>query len=544
MISGLPETWDEVADVVIVGSGGAALTAATLAADGGASVIVLEKDSMIGGTTAVSGGVIWIPANHHMAEAGLEDSIEEGVEYASRLAAGSDHDPALLRAVLKAAPEMLAYLESKTPVKMGMLAYFPDYYFAYDVPGKKGGGRSLEPIPYPVGIELPDWVDKLASRTTLMSLGATTTLAEDLGMAPSTPEEIAARVAGDVRSKGAALIAMLTKGLLERGVSLRLSSPASELVMNDGAVVGVAVGGNGGSRRLIGARKGVVLACGGFEWNKEMVRAHIGHDIFPVTPPNNVGDGLVMAQEAGADLGNLRSFWGTGAMFDPTITRDGELVPQFDCARGMAGTIVVNKLGHRFVNESVPYNDFPKAFATFDPAALDFPNHPPAWMIFTEDIRRQLVILSSQPDQPAPAWMITAATIGELAERIGVPAENLERTVARFNEYAAEGRDPDFGRPLGFPGSQLGPIGEAPYYAVQILPGTLGTNGGPRVTTDAQVKSARGGVVPGLYAAGNTMANAFGWAYPSGGGTICNAMTTGYLAGRHVAEQPARPIER
>ena len=545
MIVEEPDSWDDVADVVVVGSGGAALTAATLAADGGAEVLIVEKAGMIGGTTAVSGGVMWIPRNHHMAEAGIDDSRDEALAYTRHLAMGLEPDPELLEVFVDTAPEALAYLEAHTPLATSSLALFPDYYFPYEVPGKKHGGRSVEPLPYPVGTELPEWRDRLVSRGTLMSLGSYTTLAEDLfGVQDEAMQaELARREAEDVRPKGAALIGTLWKGLLDRGVGLRLSTRARELVSVGGDVVGI-LAEQDGRRLLLGARKGVVLACGGFEWNRQMVRDLIGYDVHPLSPPNNVGDGLVMASEAGAELVNLNSYWGTPAMFDPTISENGELVPQFEGGRGMPGSIVVNGHGRRFANEGVPYNDFPKAFGAFDASRSERPNAAPAWLIFDQEAKESAQILSMAPGQPAPDWVDRAANVGELAARIGLDPVALEATVARFNAGAAEGVDPDFDRHrFGLMGvAPLRPLGAGPYYAIAIHPGTLGTNGGPRVNADAQVVSREGTPIRGLYAIGNTAANAFGWAYPSGGATIAHGGTFGYRAGRHVAAQSADPV--
>jgi 3-oxosteroid 1-dehydrogenase len=543
MIVEFPESWDDVVDVIVVGSGGAALTAATLAADGGAATIVVEKSDMIGGTTAVSGGVLWIPQNAHMADAGMDDSREDALAYVRHLAMGMEPDPALLEVFVDTAPVALAYLESNTPVTMTSLSFFPDYYFPYDVPGKKPGGRSVEPVPYPFGAELPEWRDRLVSRGTLMSLGSYTTLAEDLFGAndPNFDAELARREAEDVRPKGAALIGMLWKGLLDRDVGIRLSTPARELIATEGAIIGVRAE-HDGSDVFLGARKGVVLACGGFEWNRGMVRDLIGYDVQPLSPPNNVGDGLVMATEAGAALANLNSYWGTPAMFDPAIVDHGEPVPQFEGGRGMPGSIIVNGHGHRFANEAVPYNDFPKAFGIFDASRAEFPNQAPAWMIFDHEAKETTQILSITPGQPVPDWVRRADTIAELADRIGVDSETLDATMSRYNINAENGTDPDFDRhQFGLmAAAPLRPIGAAPYYALAVYPGTLGTNGGPRVTADGQVVSRAGSAIPGLYAVGNTAANVFGWAYPSGGATIAHGVTFGYRAGRHLAAQTAR----
>ena len=543
MISEVPARWDEQVDVIVMGSGGAALVAATLAHDGGAQVLVVEKSEMIGGTTAVSGGVMWLPNNHHMPTAGIDDSRDDALAYLRRLTLGREHDPHLLEVFVDNAPQMLRYLEQHTPLRMTPVKNFPDYYFPYDIPGKKHGGRSVEPLPFAVGTELPEWRDRLVTRGTLMSLGAVTTLAEDFAAPDAALQaELARREAEDIRTKGAALIAMLFKGLLQRGVSVRLESAGRELVVVDGEVLGMRVE-HAGASRLIGARRGVILACGGFEWNPAMVASFIGYDVKPLSPPNNVGDGLVMAIEAGAELANMTSYWGQPAMFDPEISRDGALVPQFEWARGEPGSLIVNRHGVRFASEALPYNDFPKTFGRYDPTNVEYPNEGPAWMIFDQGVRDSARVLSMHPGQPTPAWVPQAPSIRALAEHIGVPADALEATVNRFNEHAGRGEDPDFirtTRGLMGPG-RVRPL-EGPYYAVQIYPGALGTNGGPRLNEHAQVRSYRGGVVAGLYAAGNTAASVYAWAYPGGGATIGQGATFGFLAGRHAAAQPARSL--
>ena len=537
--------WDQIVDVVIVGSGGAALTAATLAHDQGAEVLVVEKADMLGGTTAVSGGGVWLPGNHKMAEAGIDDSRDDALAYIRRVAAGSEPDPGQLEVFVDTAPEVLRYLEDHTPLSTH-ISPLPDYYWPWGLPGQRAvPARCVEADPYPVRTELPDWADRLVSRGTLMSLGKATTLTEDL--LPPTPElaaELERREREDIRPKGAALVARLFKGLLERGVETWMEAPARELVTDErGAVVGLVVDRAGQTVR-VGARKGVVLACGGFEWNPELVRAHIGYDVKPLSPPNNVGDGLTMAADVGAHLTNLNSYWGTPVMFDPEISRDGELVPQFEWGRCAPASIVVNGKGRRFANEALPYNDFPKAFGVYDPDAIEFPNAAPAFLVFDRTVRDGQRILSMVPGGPEPDWVHRADTIAELAEHIGIDPAALEATVARFNEHARNGEDPDFRRNergLMSPG-QVAPIEQAPFYAVEMYPGTLGTNGGPQIDADGRVLRRGGGVVDGLYAAGNTAANVFGWAYPSGGGTLGNALVFGYRAGRHVGARSARSI--
>jgi succinate dehydrogenase/fumarate reductase flavoprotein subunit len=539
-VSQTPDAWDRVADVVIVGSGAAALAAAVPAARDGADVLILEKAEQIGGTTAVSGGSVWVPCNRQMAELGVADSREEALAYIRHLSKGSEPDASLIEVFVDTAPEMMAQLEASTPLRMVPTRGFRDYYSAYGVPGALPEGRSLEPVPFPVGKELPAWRDRLASRIGMTTLGAYTTLEEDLS-GRADPAEIARRQAEDIRPKGAALVGALFKALLDRGVDTLLATRARELVLAAGTVRGVRCEREGAGLR-IGARRGVVLACGGFEWNRELVRAHVGYDLWPVTPPNNVGDGLLLAMQAGAQLANMGSYWGTGAMLDPTVLRDGEPLPQFDVARGMPGTLIVNQDGRRFVNEAVPYNDFPRAFGSFDPLRVDFATRAPAWQIFDQRVKEAMPILSIRPGEPAPAWVAQARSVRELAERIGVDPDAVEATLCRFNEHAARGQDPEFRR------HELGlqravpprPLDAPPFYALAIYPGTLGTNGGPRIDRDGRVLRPGGEPVPGLYAAGNTAANAFGWAYPSGGGTLANAMTFGYRAGRHAAARRPR----
>jgi succinate dehydrogenase/fumarate reductase flavoprotein subunit len=267
-----------------------------------------------------------------------------------------------------------------------------------------------------------------------------------------------------------------------------------------------------------------------------MVRAFIGYEVKPLSPGTNTGDGHVMAIEAGAKLGNMTSYWGQGAMFDPAFTKDGEVVGQMSMGLGPS-SLVVNGQARRFFNEDVTYNDWPKAYGNFDANLPGMPNQPPAWQIFDRETRATRPILSVAVASPTPEWIASANTVRELADQIGLDADQLEATVARFNEQAARGLDEDFQR------TRVRPL-EPPFFAAETYPATLGTNGGLRINADAQVLAYRGGVVAGLYAAGNTAAGVFGGAYPSGGAPIAAGATFGYLAGRHVAAQRRRSIER
>lgn len=539
--------WDETVDVIVVGSGGAALAAAVRAAVDGASVLVVEKAPTIGGTTGVSGGVLWVPNNHHLAPAGLEDTREDAIAYVTQIADGAAMDPALIEVFVDRAPEMLEFLEANTPLQTQMVTNLPDYYGAilHRVAGCKPFSRSVEPLPFAARDELGEHADRIQARSTLLSLGAQTTLVEDLSGGISM-DELAKRERSGVRVKGAALIGTLVKTLLDRGVEIRTDAPATELVVDDSrAVVGLTVGGGQPSR--IGARKGVILACGGFEWSPEMVLAYLGYEVKPLSPGTNTGDGHVMAMEAGARMGNMTSYWGQGAMYDPAIT-DDEGRPAAQMAIGVGpGSIIVNRFGERFMHGAYTYNDFPKVFGNFEHRLPGRPNRPPGWAIFGATVKERQNILTMRPGEPAPDWLIQAATIRELADKIGVDPDTLEATVDRYEQYVEQGEDPEWGDPDGGPGGTggampLAPIGEGPYYAIQQWPATLGTNGGCRVDEHGRVLGYRRDVIDGLYAAGNTSATVLGGAYVGGGTPIASGMTFGYLAGGHAASRPARDI--
>jgi len=550
MITERPQQWDRIVDVVVLGSGAAGLSAATLAHDGGAEVLLLEKADLVGGTTAVSGGMPWIPMNRHMAEVGATDSKEEALTYIRRLSLGREPDPALVEVYLERAPEMLDYLESKTPLRMMAPSMFADYYA--DLPGGKRVGRSIEPLPFDARTELGEWAPRVRTTPHMPSLTMEEGMRFLTGAEPPDMERASRRDADDVRVLGPALVASLFKGLLDRGVAVQTATAARELVVVDGEVIGVRATHDGTSV-LIGARRGVVLACGGFEWNEEMVAAFIGQHLEPMSPPYNEGDGHIMAMEAGAGMANMTSFWGQPAMVEPGVTYEGRPMPQMGSFRNTPGVVIVNRRGRRFTNEGVTYQDFPKVHGTFDPVAIDYPNEGPVWLVFDQRVKDRAVVLPSVlPGEPAPEWIPRAATIGELAERIGVDREALEETIATWNAHVSSGVDPDFRRgtvwfeafSTGGPSPEqcLVPVEAPPYYAVALHNGTLGTSGGPRIDANSRVLSWRGQPIGGLYAAGNASACVFGPAYPGGGATIGPALTFGYLAGRHAAARADRAL--
>lgn len=547
-----PQSWDRIVDVAIVGSGAAGLSAATLAHDEGAEVLVLEKAGQIGGTTAVSAGMPWIPVNRHMKEAGILDTRQEALRYLRRLTGGHEPDPDLLEVYVNSAAEMLHYLETNTPVRTSAPLFFSDYYAT--LPGGKPGGRSLEPVPFDARTELGVQAERVrtgphAPRFTIQEAGKFEF--ERLGEPPDL-EVAARREKEDVRVLGSALVAALFKGLVDRGVEVLTSTPALELVVADGAVIGV-VARHDDVEIRIGARRGVVLASGGFEWNRDFVLAFIGEEITPMGPPQNEGDGLRMAMQVGAELANMTSLWGSPGIAQPGLEIDGQAVVQWAALRSAPGVIIVNSRGERFVNEGMCYHDFPKVMRTYDPFAVDYPNRPPVWLMFDQDVVDRSPTLNERMGGASSEVVVRAEDLRELAARTDIDSDRLSATVARWNDHVAQGEDPDFHRGTlwyeafmsGGPSPEacLAPVAQPPFYAMKLYNSTIGTNGGPRIDANGRVCRLGGGVISGLYAAGNVSASAFGPAYPGGGATIGLALTFGYLAGRHVGGEPARQIE-
>jgi len=259
-----------------------------------------------------------------------------------------------------------------------------------------------------------------------------------------------------------------------------------------------------------------------------------------------------MAMEAGAELANMRSFWGQPAIFEPGFEIDGRAVPQMGSVRSCPGVLVVNRAGRRFVNEGSTYQDFPKVLTAYDPVAIEYPNEQ-HWIVFDQRVKDSNAILPSVlPGTPAPEWITQAPTIAALAAGLGIDPAGLADSVERWNADVGAGADSEFRRgTIAFeahmsghsatPAGCMAVFGQPPFYGVELRNGTLGTSGGPRIDGDGRVRGPRG-AIPGLYAAGNAAACVFGLAYPGGGATIGPAMTFGYLAGRHAAAQPRRDI--
>jgi succinate dehydrogenase/fumarate reductase flavoprotein subunit len=537
----------ETFDVVVLGTGAAALTAALRAHAEGAKVGVFEKADTVGGTSAWSGGMVWIPLNPHMAELGIEDSRDEAMTYLRSLSQGLIDDK-LASALIDAGPETISWLEANTPTIFQIIKDFPDYHPEH--PGAKpGGGRSLECPLYPF-VELGDWRERV---TVGPQLSGNITMSEtSLGRgAPEgvAPDELERRKIRDERGAGQGLIGPLLKGCLDRGIVPRTGMRAVDLVLEGRRVVGVRFETAAGPTD-VRAHRGVVLATGGFEWDPELVRAFSrGPLVRSASVPTNTGDGLRMAMRIGAGLGNMREAWWVPIIDVPVGDRMAAW--QVNGERTRPHCIMVNRRGQRFTNEAANYNALGAAFHVIDVSSFEYVNHP-AWMVFDQHYLTRYGLAGFKGHAATPDWMTSAGSLPELAAAIDVPADALEETVARWNEEAARGHDIDFRRgesvhdrwwgdpQLGSgPEATLGPLDTPPFYAVTVYSGVLGTKGGPRTDVNGQVLDVDSQPIPGLYAAGNAMASVMGMTYGGAGGTLGPALVFGYLAGRHAAQQAA-----
>ncbi|SOB99215.1 succinate dehydrogenase/fumarate reductase flavoprotein subunit [Ureibacillus xyleni] len=539
--------WDKEVDVIVLGSGGAALTAAVAAAENGANVLVLEKTHQIGGTTAYSGGVPWIPLNHYMKEAGFEDNREDAITFIKRLSLGRADDH-MIETFVDKGHEIIKFLHDNTPVKFTTPLSYPEYYKRMDE-ALKNGTRSLDPAPFDLN-EIGEWGALLRQNPIFPPL----TLEEGGAVGGIDFQLVAERMQKNIVTMGRSLVASLFKACLDRGVETLIETAGKDLVINnDGQVIGVVAETKDGEILHFAASKGVILASGGFEWNKQLIKAFLKAEItHPVTPPGNEGDALMMAMKAGAALANMSEAWWYPAMVDPTFEYEDHVMAQLGSGRNGPNSIIVNKYGRRFVHEGTTYNDMPRSFFNFDPVKMEFPNEAPVWLIFDQQLKDSQLIITMMPGDPAPEWVDQADSIRALAEKIGVDPDGLEDEIRKWNEYCEQGEDPDFHRGTiqfealttggGSPENNLGKIEKGPFYALPIYLGALGTNGGPKINENGQVVDFKGEPIKGLYAAGNASANPLGPIYPSAGGTIGPAMVFGFLAGQHaanLAEQPA-----
>jgi 3-oxosteroid 1-dehydrogenase len=540
------------AEVVVLGSGGAGLSAALAAATRGADVLVLEKAAVFGGTTAISGGGMWMPGNCFEAEDAAQDTPEEVLTYLRAMTKGLVEER-LLEAFVEQAPRAVEFLRAETAIQL-LPTYSPDYQSQLPggrtnvVPGsdQRRAGRSIAVGLYD-GARLGAHRDAL--RRPSQHGGMWPALESDFeagrtfDMMFKPTDVIKERIEKGILARGAALVSVLLEAALGRGVRLELGCRARRLVGDgSGRVSGVVVEREG-REEVVDATLGVVLATGGIEWNRSLWTSLIGTPLDgPLTPPSNEGDGYLMAAAVGARMANFREFgvWWMPAIQIPGETYDGR--PRLRTATGAGGApgaIAVNRRGRRFGSELMNYNDMGKLMTDFDPHSYEFANYP-AWVVLDREARGSPpVTYEFEPERlVTESWVTEAPTLRRLAERIGVDPIGLEEQLREFNRYAEAGEDPVFGR-----GSRNGwesmqrvrPLdSRGPYFAYRWRVGCYGTKCGPVINEHAEVTDHRGEPIPGLYAAGNAAAGVFGPAYPGRGGTLGPAVTFGYLAGRRL----------
>ncbi|GAA1042581.1 3-oxosteroid 1-dehydrogenase [Virgisporangium ochraceum] len=537
-------------DVVVVGAGAAGMAGALTAAKRGLRTVVIEKAAVFGGSAARSGAGIWVPNNEVILAAGVPDTPAKASEYMSRVV-GDDVPAARIQAYLTNGPAMIAFLLRNSPLRFAWMEGYSDYY--PELPGGMPNGRSVEPQALDANILGAEYANLNPSY--IPSPPGTVVYTIDYkwlaliarhpkGLATAT-EMVSRYLALTLQGRkpitmGQALAGGLRAGLLAAGVPVWLNTPLVDLVVEGGRVTGVKAVQNG-QELLIRARRGVIVGSGGFEHNeamrKQYQQAPIGSG-WTVGAAANTGDGIEAGQRAGAELDLMDSAW-----WGPMIPLPEG--PYFCLSeRTLPGNIFVDATGRRFVNEAAPYGDVVHVMYEG--------NHFPAWMVTDQRYRNRYLFKDLSPALPYPEeWYRSGAlvrdwTIEGLAAKIGVPPAALRATVTRFNAMARAGRDTDFRRgdsrydayfadPTNSPSPCLAELVLPPYYAMKIVPGDLGTNGGLR--TDARARVLRGDntVIPGLYAAGNASSAVMGYGYAGAGSTLGPAMTFGYVAARDIA---------
>jgi succinate dehydrogenase/fumarate reductase flavoprotein subunit len=560
----LETEFDEHYDLVVVGSGAAGLAAAITARLGGLKVLIIEKSSQYGGTSAVSGGAMWVPNNPKMRAAGMDDSLEAAYQYVEGLA-GEHFKPELVRTFLEKGPEMVSYFEANTEMRFQHRDYSPDYQS--DKPGAAMGGRTLDAALYDgrlLGKDLaalrPPLDDITIFRGLMVNhqdlphfMKATRSLKSFGYVLRLLGGHVASLVKygrGTRLLFGQALVARLAKTAFDLKIPLRLNTGLTDLIVESGAVKGVCVDHLGQQER-VGARQGVVLASGGFPQSREkrqkwMSHVQNGAEHYTLARSASEGEAQDAAIKVGAKpitVAANAGFWMPVTLLDDG---SGQFVPNTNLMdRAKPGVIAVNTQGKRFTNEAVSYHDFGEAMIT---AGVN-----EAWLLCDHKMLKQFGLGAVRP-APMPykkylksGYLKQGDSIEELAVAIGVPTDQLSATLQQFNADAAEGIDRQFGKgstayqcmmgdPTHQPNACVRPL-EAPFYAVKLHHGDIGTACGLTTNTHGQVLTAEGDVIAGLYACGNDMDSITGGVYPGGGTTLGPGLTFGYIVGRHAAER-------
>ncbi|HUA34338.1 MAG TPA: FAD-dependent oxidoreductase [Candidatus Binataceae bacterium] len=558
--------WDHEFDVVVVGSGAGGMTSAICAHDLGQSTVLIEKSDQYGGTTAISGGGVWVPCNHLLEAAGGKDSVDEALTYLRQATRGMVAEERIL-AYLEQAPRMLRYIEDKTHLKYRTMSHYSDYY--PQLKGSKPGYRTLDPLPCDAGqlgddfkaMRPPQPGTLIAGRVAMTAGEAHTLLTKESGWIALFMKRMASYwldIPWRFRNKrdrrmtlGSALIGSLRRSMIDRNIPLWLNTPLESLVTDSRGIVGVVANQNGKTIR-IGARRGVILAAGGFEHNQSMREQYLPKPTraeWTVTPEANTGDAIRAGQSVGAKVDLMDHAW-----WAPTVFIHGrEKRRALFVERALPGCVMVNRNGRRFVDEAAPYSDIVYAmYADNEKSGANLP----AWLIFDAEFRRKypcgpLLPGMARPDKSLPSSWVGSVfyrsdSLDDLAKEIEVDNEGLLATIDKMNEYARTGDDKEFGKGSNTfdryygdlnvkPNPCLAPIAKPPFYAMRIDAGDIGTKGGLLTDEYARVLREDGQPIPGLYATGNTSAAVMGPSYPGAGSTLGPAMTFGYIAAHHLA---------
>jgi len=558
----MTSNWDKEVDVVVVGSGAGGMLSALVAAKNRAEVLIVEKDRRWGGTSATSGGGIWIPGSDQARAAGFEDNLDDAFRYLRALSAPNVPD-ANIRAYVDNGANMLRWVTANTRVVYTAQPY-PDYH-AENPGGSVTGYRTHLPEMFDgtlLGADLKtqrfpspaaslfgylNWTFAETYQLLYRGKGWATGLARNMAKYWfDWPFRFSSRK--DRRlTLGNALTGGLRLALNEAGVPLWLSMPMRELVREEGRVVGLVVERNGKPFR-IRARKGVILAAGGFDKNQAMRTANAplySSAQLSGGVTSNTGDSIVAGQAVGAATMNMHSAWAAPVFYVPGEDR-GRLVT---IERALPGCIMVSQSGTRYLNEAASYHIVGQQMAR---RHAEYGDASPSWMVFDARYRHDFPMGPLLP--LVPDWLQSSGvrkimkkgrTIAELAKAMGVDPAKLDQTIGRFNASAAKGEDPEFHRGEAAydkmygdyrhqPNPCLRPLTQAPFYAMPIYPGDIGTNGGLSTNARAQVVDGEGNAIAGLYAVGNNAASAMGESYPGAGVTIGPAMTFGYIAARDM----------
>ncbi|QPA58069.1 FAD-dependent oxidoreductase [Lysinibacillus sphaericus] len=547
--------WDASFDVVVVGSGAAGLTAGLSAKLQGLKSLVIEKTDRYGGASAISGGALWIPNNHVIKGEGVPDTHELARQYLD--ATIGDRVPeALKEAYITKGPEMLRFLYNKTNhMRFQYAKGYSDYY-----PEKLGGlsqGRSIEPLIFDL-TKMGSLADHMR-RATLSTKGFTMNSYEfhKVNMitrtfkGKTTALRLGIRLVKSKVTKsepvalGEALVARLRLSLAEANGELWLSTAFKNFIMDNERVVGVIIERDGQEQR-IEAKRGVVLSSGGFSHHQALREKYLPaptNAAWTSSPVGQTGDIIEPSVTIGATLDLMDKVWGAPSVIDP----QGQ--PFFLVAdRGVPNMVVVDSAGQRYVNEAAPYHEF---VDTMYKHQEETKQAVPSWILIDTAAKSRYIFTGLFPGQAFPkSWydhgiVKSAETIEDLARQMDVPKENLVETVNRFNIFAHNGHDDDFNRGDSaydnyygdptLPNPNLAELKKAPFYALRLYPGDIGTKGGVVVDEFARVVKKDGQPIEGLYASGNCSASIMGETYPGPGATIGPGMTLSYIATTHMA---------